>query len=71
LEQYVEKKACSVVLTVPLLWNGEAKRLEKEFSREKWDGERQTSQHGYKWIVVMQQSVANVKCVKCQGMSEI
>jgi hypothetical protein len=50
-----------------LTWNDEAERLGKELAREKWNGERETSLKGRKWIIVKKQILADIECVKCQG----
>jgi hypothetical protein len=59
------------MLTARLTWNSENTRREKELPREKWDGGSKTSWHGRQWVVVKQQILASVECVKCQGMVEI
>jgi hypothetical protein len=57
------------MLTAWLTWNSEITRREKELPREKWDRGRETSWQGRQWVVVNEQILASVECVKCQGMS--
>jgi hypothetical protein len=57
------------MLTARLTWNSGITRREKELPRDKWDGGIETSWHGRQWVVVKQQILASVECVKFQGIS--
>jgi hypothetical protein len=71
-EQEVEDGSGRVVLTtlISTEWQGMRSRMEREFVREKWSGERGFDKTHGRFDVIKKQFFADVQCVACKGMLE-